>query len=146
MGMYFTVTCSEGVPFITEEDIRRETSATFIGDYRVRVHQSACREWPRASAPSQFTSAVRSNAPVLLFSGEVDPASPHWFGTEVVRQLPNGLQVNIPYGAHGYFSDCINNIAAEFLFRGTVKGLDTSCLKGAVRPPFITTLPEELSP
>lgn len=145
MGMYFTVTCSEGVPFITEEDIRRETSGTFIGDYRVRVHQSACREWPQASVPAQFLNAVRSDAPVLLLSGDVDPASPHWFGAEVVRHLPNGLQVTIPYGAHGYFSACINNITSEFLSRGTAGGLNTSCLKGVKRPPFITTLPEELS-
>lgn len=145
LGMYFTVTCSENVPFITEEDVKRETNGTFLGDYRVRVHQGACREWPRANVPRQFTSAVESDAPVLLLSGEVDPASPHWLGVEVAHHLPNSLQATIPYGGHGYFSDCISNITAEFISKGSAKGLNTSCLQSVRRPPFVTTVPEASS-
>jgi pimeloyl-ACP methyl ester carboxylesterase len=145
LGMYFSVTCSESVPFITEEDVKRETNDTFLGDYRVGVHQSACREWTRAAVPRNFTSPVKSDAPVLMLSGEVDPASPHWLGEEVAHHLPNSLQVTIPYGGHSYFSECISNITAEFISKGTVRGLNTSCLKGTRRPPFVTTLPKELS-
>ena len=145
LGMYFSVTCSEDVPFITDEAVRRETDGTFLGDYRVRVHQGACREWPRANVPRQFTSAVESDAPVLLLSGEVDPASPHWLGAEVARHLPNSLQATVPYGGHGYFSDCISGITADFISKGSTRGLNTSCLQSVRRPPFMTTLPEALS-
>ena len=145
MGMYFSVTCSEDVPFITEEDIKRETLGTFLGDYRVRVHQSACREWPRAMVGREFISAVESDAPVLLLSGEADPASPHWLGVEVARHLRNGLQVTIPYEGHGYFSPCISNITAEFISKASARDLNTSCLQGVRRPPFVTTLPGPLS-
>jgi pimeloyl-ACP methyl ester carboxylesterase len=145
LGMYFSVTCSEGVPFITEEDIRKETRGTFLGEYRVRAHAAACREWPRAAVPSGFTSAVESEAPVLLLSGEADPASPHWFAAEAVRYLPNGLQATIPHEAHGYFSDCISGITAEFISNGSAQGLNTSCLRSTRRPPFVTTLPDSLS-
>ena len=110
LGMYFSVTCSESIPFITKEDVKKETTGTFLGGYRVEVHQSACREWPQATVPGNFTSPVKSDAPVLLLSGEVDPASPHWLGEEVARHLPNSLQVTIPYGGHSYFSECISNI------------------------------------
>jgi pimeloyl-ACP methyl ester carboxylesterase len=146
MGMYFSVTCSESVPFITEEEIGRETKGTFLGDYRVRVHQAACREWTRAPVPAQFTRAVESDAPVLLLSGEVDPASPHWLGAEVARHLPNGLQLTIPYGGHGYFSACISGITAEFITKATTRGLDASCLKSVKRPPFMTAWPEAAQP
>ncbi len=145
LGMYFTVTCAESVPFITEGDVRKETTGTFLGDYRVRVHQGACREWPRAAVPSKFTNAVESDAPVLLLSGEVDPASPHWLGAEVARHLPNSRQVTIPYGGHGYFSECISSITAQFISKGSVEGLNTACLEGIKRPPFITTLKELFS-
>jgi pimeloyl-ACP methyl ester carboxylesterase len=145
LGMYFSVTCSESVPFITEEDVRRETRDTFLGDYRVRVHQRACREWPRSTVPRQFTNAVKSNTPVLLLSGEVDPASPHWLGADVARHLSNSLQATIPYGGHGYFSPCISDITREFISKGSAKGLNTSCLQSVRRPPFITTLPEASS-
>jgi pimeloyl-ACP methyl ester carboxylesterase len=145
LGMYFSVTCAESVPFITEQDVKRETDGTFLGDYRVRVHQGACREWPRGVVPRQFTSAVKSNTPVLLLSGEVDPASPRWLGAEVARHLPNSLQATIPYGGHGYFSACISEITAEFISKGSAKGLNTSCIQSVRRPPFMTTLPEALS-
>jgi pimeloyl-ACP methyl ester carboxylesterase len=145
LGVYFSVTCSESVPFITEEDVKRETDGTFLGDYRVRVHQDACREWTRAAVPRDFTSAVKSDAPVLLLSGEVDPASPHWLGVEVARQLSNSRQVTIPHGGHDYFSDCISGITAAFISKGSAQGLNTSCVDGTRRPPFVTALPEELS-
>jgi pimeloyl-ACP methyl ester carboxylesterase len=140
-GMYFTVTCAESVPFITEDDVRRESAGAFLGDYRVRVHQAACREWPRADVPEGFTDPVKSDAPVLLLSGELDPASPHWLGAEAVRHLPNGLQATIPSGGHGYFSPCLSSLVTEFVTKGSARGLDTSCLANSRRPPFITALP-----
>jgi pimeloyl-ACP methyl ester carboxylesterase len=146
LGMYFTVTCAESVPFITEADVRRETSDTFLGDWRVRVHQRACREWPRAAVPQNFTSPVKSDVPVLMLSGEFDPASPRWLATEAARTLPNSRQVHIPYGGHDYLSPCLSNIIAEFIAKGTGAGLNTACAEATKRPPFVTTLPEALAP
>lgn len=145
LGMYFSVTCSEDVPFITEDEIKRETAGTFLRSYRVRVHADACHEWTRGVVPGNFTNAVESDAPVLLLSGAVDPASPHWLGEEVARHLPNSRQLTIPYGGHGYFNACISGITAEFISKGSARGLNTSCLDATRRPPFITTLPEALS-
>lgn len=145
LGMYLSVTCSEGLPFITEEDIRAETRGTFLGEYRVRAHAAACREWPRADVPKGFTSAVESDAPVLLLSGEADPASPHWFAAEALRHLPNGVRAGIPHEGHGYFSDCISGVTAEFISKGSARGLNTSCLLDTRRPPFATALPDDLS-
>jgi hypothetical protein len=54
MGMYFTVTCSESVPFISEDEISRETRNTFTGESRIRTHQQACREWARAEAATSY--------------------------------------------------------------------------------------------
>lgn len=145
LGMYFSVTCAESIPFISEEDIKRETNGTFLGDYRVRVHVKACQEWAQSPAPRSFTEVVKADAPVLLLSGEVDPASPHWLGAEVARYLPHSRQLTIPNGGHGYFSPCLSGITAEFIAKGTTQGLSASCLDGVKRPPFITVLPEALS-
>ena len=144
LGMYFTVTCSEDVPFISEEDVKKETAGTFLGDFRVRVHQRACREWPKIDVPRGFTDPVESKLPVLLLSGEVDPAAPHWIGAEVARHLPNGRQLTVPDGGHNYFSPCIDQIVAGFVSRASAGGLDVSCLEGAKRPAFATKLPEGL--
>ena len=142
IGMYFTVTCSEGAPLITESDIRRETANTFLGDYRIKVHLDACREWPRGVVPREFTRPVASDAPVLILSNEADPASPRAFGAEVARHLPNGRQVTIPLVGHNYFSPCITGLAAEFIAKGSARKLNTSCLGALRHPPFALELPK----
>ena len=49
-GVYFTITCSESVPYITEAEITRHNAGTILGENRTRRHQRACEEWPRARA------------------------------------------------------------------------------------------------
>ena len=51
--------------------------------------------------------------------------------------LPNSLHVVVPHGAHGFGGlegiDCIGRLNTEFVEKGTVKGLDTSCVKSIRR-------------
>lgn len=143
LGMYFTVTCSEGAQLITERDIRRETANTFLGDYRVRVHLGACGEWPRGVVPGGFTRPVASDTPVLILSNEADPASPRAFGADVARRLPNGRQVTIPLVGHNYFSPCVSGLAVDFIVKGSARELNTSCLGALKHPPFALELPKE---
>jgi pimeloyl-ACP methyl ester carboxylesterase len=75
-AMYLTVTCSETVSRITEEDIVRESRDTFVGEYRTRTHVRACQEWPRGEIPPSYYEPVRSGVPVLMLSGELDAATP----------------------------------------------------------------------
>src|SRR5262249_30001121 len=53
-GMYLTVSCSEGVPFITNPEIVNESRGTFVGETRVRVHIEACRQWPKGNVSGHF--------------------------------------------------------------------------------------------
>lgn len=46
---YLTLTCSESVAVISEDDIVRESRGSFVGEDRTRVHVRACQEW-RAEA------------------------------------------------------------------------------------------------
>ncbi|MFL6290453.1 MAG: alpha/beta hydrolase, partial [Thermoanaerobaculia bacterium] len=73
MGLTFSVTCAEDLPFITEEMIREQTAGTYLGDYRVRQQKAVCEVWPRGEVAADFHEPVRSNLPVLLLSGERDP-------------------------------------------------------------------------
>ena len=143
MGMYLTVTCSEFAPTITVEEIKRETSGTFLGEYRTRNHVRACREWPRGNIPAGYYQPVKSDVPVLILSGELDPATPLSFGQAAAQYLPNSRQVLIRNEAHGYGSPCLRNLIAEFISRGSAKGLDTTCVELMRRPPFATELPAQ---
>ena len=43
--------------------------------------------WPRGEIPADFLEPVSSNAPVLIFSGSMDPITPPKYGEEVARHL-----------------------------------------------------------
>jgi pimeloyl-ACP methyl ester carboxylesterase len=130
MGMLFSVTCAEDLPWIDAAAAARETQGTYLGDYRIAQQKRACAHWPRAAAPADAHTPVRSSVPVLLISGERDPVTPPEFGARVARSLPNSLHLVLPHGSHGGVgaSPCVNGIAREFLDRAAVQGLDTACV------------------
>lgn len=144
-GMYLTVTCSEGVRFISDKDLVEETRATFVGEERVKRHMEACQDWPKGEIPANYIDLVKSDVPVLMISGEADGSSPLWFGESAIRLLPNGRQVKIRYYGHQMDSDCVQNILQLFISDGSAKGLDTSCTETIRRPPFATEMPKQFS-
>jgi pimeloyl-ACP methyl ester carboxylesterase len=144
-GMYFTVTCSEGVPFITDQDLINETKGTFVGPDRVKRHMEACREWPKGDIAPSYIDPVKSDLPVLMISGEVDGSSPPWFGENAVKFLRNGRQLKIRYLGHQMDGPCLRDIFQNFINAGSSKNLDTSCTEAIRRPPFATELPPGLA-
>jgi pimeloyl-ACP methyl ester carboxylesterase len=141
-GMYLSVTCAEDVPFIDQDEAARLDAGNPFGNYRVFQQTRACAMWPRGQIPSDFLEPVQSNAPVLIFSGNLDPVTPPRYGEEVARHLPNSRHVIIPEAGHGPFGlsnpGCIDGIAIEFLDKGDAKNLDVSCVERMARPPFAT--------
>ena len=142
MGMNFSVTCAEDLPFITEEMIREKTSGTYLGDYRVRQQKAVCEFWPRGEAPQDVHAMIRSDVPVLLISGERDSVTPPELGERVASHLPNSLHVMIPHGHHGGAGECTEGLIRDFLDRASVKGLDPSCVKGYYPPPAFALVKE----
>jgi pimeloyl-ACP methyl ester carboxylesterase len=137
-GMYLTVTCSEGVPFITESLLTQESKGTFVGQQRVRSHMEACKEWPHGKIAPEFIDLVNSAAPVLMISGEVDGATPPWFGEDAVKHFPNGRQVKFRYMGHGANNACVRSLFTDFIKSGSSAGLDASCTATVRRPAFVT--------
>ena len=144
-GMSLSVICAEDVPFITEDEIKRDTAGTFYGDYRVRTSIKACEQWPRSKVATTFSEPVKSDAPILMITGDLDPVAPPWLATGAARFLPNSLQISIHNTGHYFRFECLENLFVEFLSKASVKGLDASCAKDIERPPFITKLPPQLA-
>jgi len=140
-GMYFSVTCSEDVPFITERQIAEETRGTFLGDRRVRAHQAACDEWPRAGVPGDYLDPVRSNVPTVLYSGDADGSTPGWIAAAAVRFLSNGRQIVVPRTGHQIAGPCAWDLMRDFITRPSARDLDASCVAGIKRPPFALEAP-----
>lgn len=127
-GLLLSVSCAEHIPYITDEMAARETAGTFLGDLRIREQQAACAQWVRGQVPPDVHTPVRSNVPVLLISGNRDPVTPPSFAERVAKQLPNSLHVVFPEASHGGEGECGRDLMTAFIERGSVQGLDTSCV------------------
>jgi pimeloyl-ACP methyl ester carboxylesterase len=133
-GMWMSITCSEDVPFITDADVARETGGTVFGDYRVRTHREACEHWPQGPLPEGFAEPVVSDTPVLIVSGDMDPATPPEGGAYVARHLAHSLHVVVRQGHGPTDGACSVRVATEFFERGSTEGLDVGCLEAVDLP------------
>jgi pimeloyl-ACP methyl ester carboxylesterase len=137
-GLFFSITCSDDVAFMREEDIVRETQGTFLGDYRARQQQAACRQWPKAPHPADYRTPVRSKVPTLFVSGDLDGASPLWMTEHAAQGFSNRLEVVLGGKGHTDVTDCIPGLYEQFVRSGDTRGLDASACKPVPRPPFKT--------
>lgn len=139
-GMQLSVVCAEDVPFITESDIKQRLDGTFYGEASARIYQKTCEQWPRGEVPAKFTEPIKSDVPILMLSGALDPVTPPELATPLLRTLPNARQVVMHNATHNTY-DCAEAIARDFIDRGTTQGLDTSCVDQIKRAPFVISLP-----
>jgi pimeloyl-ACP methyl ester carboxylesterase len=144
-GMYMTITCSEGVPFITQAEMKLEAAGTFVGEGRTQSHMQACQEWPSGNAARAFINPVKSRLPVLMISGELDGSTPPWFARDAVKTLPNARQVGIRYYGHQLDSPCVWHILDQFIAKGSATELDLGCTGEIRRPPFATSIPQQMA-
>lgn len=142
-GMYLSVTCAEGVPFISKQDLVTSSQGTFVGPARVRAHIAACKEWTAARLSRSYLHLVHSQAPVLVISGQVDGSTPPWMGREAMAGFANGRQVVIRYYGHQLDSPCVWGILRDFIAKGSAKDVDTSCTEQIRRPPFAMRFPKD---
>ncbi|MFL6289709.1 MAG: alpha/beta hydrolase [Thermoanaerobaculia bacterium] len=146
LGTYLSVTCAEDVPLIDAEEAKRLARGSFLGTYRVDQQVRACSAWPRAKLPPGFAEDVRSAVPVLLLSGDRDPATPPRWGEQAARTLSRSRHVVLRRGAHVGRSPCVRSILAGFVGRGTAEGLDVACAAEAPKVAFTMPAPPEPAP
>jgi pimeloyl-ACP methyl ester carboxylesterase len=137
-GMFLTVYCTEEIPFVTEEMVRKESADTFTGDYWFRQIQNACKVWPKGTSPNWNAKPSVFHGPVLLISGGLDPVTPPKWGEEVAKWLPNSKHLVIPNGSHSFnrLVGCVDVVIADFIAEGATNSLDFSCALKITRAPF----------
>lgn len=135
-GMAMSVECPEDVDAIDPDTISGATRGSFFGDARVRQEIAACDVWPHRAVDPSFFAPVRSNAPVLILTGGLDPATPPDQVARVQRFLPHAIDVIFPHQAHASNSPCGQKLVSAFVTAADGRGLDTSCAAQELRPPF----------
>jgi pimeloyl-ACP methyl ester carboxylesterase len=146
--MFLSVICNEDVPRVTDDDRARMASESFLGDmfeYRLKP----CAFWPHSEISDDYYEPVKSDLPVLILSGKLDPITPPRWGEHIAEHLTNARHVVVPGVGHGAMGQgCVTRLVTQFLDEGTAANLDTGCIEQLRRPPFFvsTTGPRSDNP
>jgi pimeloyl-ACP methyl ester carboxylesterase len=136
VGMFLSVVCTEDAPYLEEAELRRAAEGTFLGPGFALDVLRSCRAWPKGKVPDGFREPVRSEVPVLLLSGELDPVTPPRWAEEARAHLPNARHLVLPATGHGTLGNaCVRRLIERFVEQGTTAAMPGSCDEVA-RPPF----------
>jgi pimeloyl-ACP methyl ester carboxylesterase len=137
-GLFFAITCSEDLAFLREQDVAVETQGTFLGDYRLRQQQAACKPWPKATLPDGYRNPVQSSVPTLFVTGDLDGGTPLWFTDRVAGGFSNHATLVAHGQGHTEWSNCVAETYQLLVRSGSVQGLAADSCPVAPRPPFKT--------
>jgi pimeloyl-ACP methyl ester carboxylesterase len=144
IGMHLSVICAEDIPRITPQDLAA-TTGSFFGRALVDDFIRACNVWPRGKVPADFYEPVRSDVPVLILSGGIDPATPPRHGERVAATLPNARHFIAPQLGHGVsLHGCGPRLIESFVRAGSARELNGKCLERIPRPLFVLPLGSSL--
>lgn len=136
-ALHYSVTCAEDVPRITAERRRHALQGLRSAALVERVID-VCDVWPKGSMPADFATPVKSDVPVLLLSGGLDPVTPPPYADEVASTLTHARSIVAPgYGHIVSSHGCAPRLIAHFVDAAGFDTLPSSCidqLRQSVRP------------
>jgi pimeloyl-ACP methyl ester carboxylesterase len=136
-GMQWSVICAE------DADRYRAPAAggdTLLGPEVAQMFFAACPAWPTGTRPADFTAPFKSQLPVLLTSGELDPVTPPRYAARVLQGLPNGRHLVVRGQGHGTMTlGCMPKLLGQFFESADAKHLDATCLDAMSGVPAFTS-------
>lgn len=132
-GMYYSVWCNEDHPLLPPEG---ELGMYFL-EVDAELSNAVCELWPRREEPVPISAPARTDVPMLLISGEVDPVTPPENGEEVAEMFPNSLHLVVPgLGHNNFYIGCIPGQVRQFIEAGSVEGISPYCIQDIQPLPF----------
>ena len=137
-GMFLSVFCEEQVRRSDLAVAAAAAEESFVGHYWTEQMDRACGLWPHATLPPGHDQPVRSQVPVLLIAGGLDPATPPRWARSAAANLPRSLLLEVPHASHSFagMAGCVDRAVVDFLKRGSAHGLETSCIDDLEPPVF----------
>ncbi len=134
MGMHFSVICGE--------DPLRSASAATAGHFAGLMDASyavVCAQWPRSKIDPAFYTIPVSSAPVLMFSGGIDPATPPRHADQTAKALGDKVRhILVPKAGHGILRlGCTSDMVFKFMdhkVETEALKVDATCLANIPRP------------
>ena len=134
-GMQLSVLCAEDADLLAP---RPQDSAMILGTILVDVIRAQCAIWPKGDRPADFHAPLRSDKPILVLEGELDPVTPPRYGEQVMQGLSNArLLIARGQGHNVIGRGCMPRLVSQFVDALAPKTLDASCADalGPI-PPF----------
>ena len=119
-AMKMMMDLSSGASAARRVRIEREAATSLLGNAINFPLMSLAGAWGNPDLGDDFRAPVRSDVPVLILAGELDPRTPVENGREIVKHLTNGRLVVIPNAGHSFdlFGSVeIRAMVSEFLRR-----------------------------
>lgn len=140
MGMRLSVVCAEDLPRANAAN----AAAAPFGSLFYEEFAKGCEIWPKGAMGKDFDQPVKSDKPVLILSGGLDPVTPPAFGNEVKQTLSNAVHFVAPNVGHGVsVRGCGPKLIKKFIETASVAGLDGKCLERLPRPLFYEPMREK---
>ncbi len=143
-GMHFSVVCAEDARRMAAAPRAAEPDAA-LAEAAARPYRELCASWPRGQVASDFYTLPRSAAPVLAFSGTLDPVTPPRHGARVVQALGDvasggqARHVVVANAGHGVMGiGCARDVLQRFIDSDDARqalAVDADCLARLPRPP-----------
>jgi pimeloyl-ACP methyl ester carboxylesterase len=139
--MSSSVTCTEDLPYVAQT-ATGGLDSTYLGTAIVDALRQICARWPVGPLDANFKTAVVSDAPVLLLSGEYDPITPPAYAERVQAEgLMNSVHVVGRGQGHGLVGiGCMPRVLRSFLEQASPSAVDAACLEREPPTPFFLTL------
>jgi pimeloyl-ACP methyl ester carboxylesterase len=124
-GMQASVVCAEDADLL--HDAPQEAN-TLLGTTLIDVIRAQCAVWPHGTRPADFHAPLKSDKPIFVLEGELDPVTPPRYGEQVMKGLGNAkLLVAKGQGHNVIGRGCIPKLVNEFVDKLQPKTLDTTC-------------------
>ncbi len=103
------------------------------------MYERTCKNWPRATIPTEFFTVPQAQSPVMLLSGGIDPVTPIRHGAVVAKALgANAIHVTLNNAGHGLMAQgCVRDLVYRFLSAkqdSDALKIDSSCVRPIPRP------------
>ncbi|KID56838.1 alpha/beta hydrolase [Pseudoalteromonas luteoviolacea] len=128
MGMHSAITCGEDWPVLTQSD-RQKYGQSYFGKMMIESLDMVCPIWQVEPVEHDFYKPVKTNIPILLLSGGLDPATPPSWADLAMVSFSNAKHLVSPSATHGVASQtCANKVIGQFINTLAFSELTTDCL------------------
>ena len=124
-GMQASVICAEDAGLLKPDP---NDANTLLGTSLTDAIAAMCAVWPHGAMPADFHAPLKSDKPILVLEGELDPVTPPRYGEQVMKGLGNAKLIVAKGQGHNVIGrGCIPKLVGEFVEKLNPKTLDATC-------------------